>query len=257
VGLSGDRTRRANVECSYVINSLGVYPLAVYAPERHAPLRTLDLRVTAKTFATRQLRVAPGFVEPDAADLERIAKDATALEALFSRATARLWNGPFVAPVAARPTSNVGTRSIFNGQPRAPHAGVDFSRAAGAPVVAPGAGRIVLADDLFFTGKTVVIDHGLGLFSLLAHLSVVTVAQNEVVERGVLVGRVGATGRATGPYLHWSVRLHSARVDPLSLLLPPAREGPTRRVRPTVDPESLSTVLGMWGWRGSVAARSG
>jgi murein DD-endopeptidase MepM/ murein hydrolase activator NlpD len=84
--------------------------------------------------------------------------------------------------------------------------------------VAPGTGRIVLADDLFFTGKTVVIDHGLGLFSLLAHLSVVTVAQDDVVERGVLVGRVGATGRATGPHLHWSVRLNGARVDPLSLL---------------------------------------
>ena len=196
----------------------GIYPLAVYVPERHAPLRTLDLRVTAKTFATRQLRVAPSFVDPDAADIERIARDASALEALFSSVTPRLWNGPFVAPVAARPTSNFGTRSVFNGQPRASHAGVDFGRAAGAPVLAPGAGRIVLADDLFFTGKTVVIDHGLGLFSLLAHLSVVAVAQDDLVERGVLVGRVGATGRATGSHLHWSVRLNGARVDPLSLL---------------------------------------
>jgi murein DD-endopeptidase MepM/ murein hydrolase activator NlpD len=196
----------------------GVYPLAVYASEGHGPLRTLDLRVTAKTFATRQLRVAPSFVEPDAADLERIARDAAALEALFSSVTLRLWSGPFVAPVAARPTSNFGTRSVFNGQPRAPHAGVDFSRAAGAPVVAPGAGRIVLANDLFFTGKTVVIDHGAGLFSLLAHLSVITVARDDIVERGVLVGRVGATGRATGPHLHWSVRFNGARVDPLSLL---------------------------------------
>lgn len=196
----------------------GVYPLAVYAPERHAPLRTLDLRVIAKTFATRQLRVAPSFVEPGAAHLERIAREATALEALFRSMTPWLWDGPFVAPVAARPTSNFDTRSVFNGQPRAPHTGVDFSSAAGAPVVAPGAGRIVLADDLFFTGNTVVIDHGSGLFSLLAHLSVVTVAQDDIVERGVLVGRVGATGRATGPHLHWSVRLNVARVDPLSLL---------------------------------------
>jgi len=196
----------------------GIYPLGVYAPEQPAPLRTLDLRVRAKTFATRQLRVAPSFVEPDAADLERIAREATALEALFERVTPRIWNPPFAAPVAVRPTSNFGARSIFNGQPRAPHTGVDFSSAVGAPVVAPGAGRIVLADDLFFTGNTVVIDHGSGLFSLLAHLSIVTVRQDDVVERGGLVGRVGATGRVTGPHLHWSVRLHGVRVDPLSLL---------------------------------------
>jgi murein DD-endopeptidase MepM/ murein hydrolase activator NlpD len=196
----------------------GVYPVSVYGSEGHAPLRTYDLGVTAKLFATRQLRVAPSFVEPGAADLERIARDATALEAIFGSVAPRLWNGPFVAPVAARPTSNFGTRSIFNGQPRAPHAGVDFSREAGAPVVAPGAGRIVLAADLFFTGKTVVIDHGAGLLSLLAHLSAITVARDDIVERGVLVGRVGATGRATGPHLHWSVRLNGARVDPLSLL---------------------------------------
>jgi len=196
----------------------GVYPLAVYASEGHAPLRIYDLGVTTKMFATRQLRVAPSFVEPGAADLERIARDATALDAIFGSIAPRLWNGPFVAPVAVRPTSNFGTRSVFNGQPRAPHAGVDYSRAAGTPVVAPGAGRIGLADNLFFTGKTVVIDHGAGLFSLLAHLSVITVARDDTVERGVLVGRVGATGRATGPHLHWSVRLNGARVDPLSLL---------------------------------------
>ena len=196
----------------------GTYPIAVYVSERPAPFRTLDLRVLAKTFATRQLRVSPRFVEPNAADLERIARDAGALERIFSSVTPRLWNGPFIAPVAARPTSKFGTRSIFNGEPRAPHAGVDFRGAADAPVVAPGAGRIVLADDLFFTGKTVVIDHGLGLFSLLAHLSAVAVAHGDVIERGVLVGRVGATGRATGPHLHWGVRLNGARVDPLSLL---------------------------------------
>jgi hypothetical protein len=196
----------------------GVYPLAVYEPERHTPIRTLDVHVIRKSFPTRQLRVAPSFVEPSDADLARIAREATVIEALFASVTPRLWNGPFVAPVPARPTSRFGTRSVFNGQPRAPHAGVDFSSAAGAPVVAPGAGRIVLADDLFFTGKTVVIDHGSGLFSLLAHLSIVTAAEDDVVERGVQVGRVGATGRATGPHLHWSIRLNGARVDPLSLL---------------------------------------
>ncbi|MBI4262902.1 MAG: M23 family metallopeptidase [Acidobacteria bacterium] len=202
----------------------GAYPLAVYEPGRDAPSHTLDLRVVAKVFATRRLRVSPGFVEPLPADLPRIEQEATALEALFKSVTPRLWHGPFVTPVAARATSNFGTRSVFNGQPRAPHAGVDFSSAAGVSVVAPGAGRIVFAGELFFTGNTVIIDHGLGLFSLLAHLSVVTVRQNDIVERGMLVGRVGATGRATGPHLHWGVRLNGARVDPLSLLFATGRD---------------------------------
>lgn len=196
----------------------GVYPLAVYDLDRHATLGLLNLDVAAKPYATRRLRVPPLFVEPDATDLERIARDARGLEALFSLITPQRWHGPFLAPVAAPPTSNFGTRSIFNGQPRAPHAGVDFRSASGTPVVAPGAGRIVLAEELFFTGRTIVIDHGVGLFSVLAHLSAVAVSRDDVVERGALVGRVGATGRVTGPHLHWSVRLKGARIDPLSLL---------------------------------------
>ena len=205
----------------------GAYPLAAYEPERDVPARTIDLRVVAKPFATRRLQVLPGFVEPSATGLERIGREATALATLFRNVSSRLWEGPFVAPVATRPTSNFGTRSIFNGQPRAPHAGVDFNAATGTPIVAPGAGRVVFAGDLFFTGKTVVIDHGSGLFSLLAHLSVVTVQPDDLVRRGVVIGRVGATGRATGPHLHWGVRLNAARVDPLSLLFATRREADT------------------------------
>ncbi len=114
--------------------------------------------------------------------------------------------------------SNFGLRSVFNGQPRSPHAGVDFAAPTGTSVRAPGAVRVVIADDLFFTGNTVVIDHGFGLFSFLAHLSAIDVARDEVVARGAPVGMVGATGRVTGPHLHWSVRLNGARVDPLSLV---------------------------------------
>lgn len=223
---SGDATPRWQVLIGLDLETPpGAYRLAVHEPERDAPGRTVDLRVSAKPFATRRLRVPPGFVEPSASDRDRIAAEAARLDALFRSTTPRRWSGPFVAPVTTPATSNFGTRSIFNGEPRARHAGVDFRAATGAPIVAPGAGRIVLAGDLFFTGKTVVIDHGAGLFSLLAHLSAVTVAADHFVDRGAPIGRVGATGRATGPHLHWSVRLNGARVDPLSLLFATGAEG--------------------------------
>jgi murein DD-endopeptidase MepM/ murein hydrolase activator NlpD len=107
---------------------------------------------------------------------------------------------------------------VFNGQSRGSHSGADFLSPAGTPVKAPNAGRVVLARDLYYTGNTVIIDHGLGLFSLLAHLSQIDVKAGDTVAAGDVIGKVGATGRVTGPHLHWTVRDNNARVDPLSLL---------------------------------------
>jgi len=111
-----------------------------------------------------------------------------------------------------------GTRSIYNGEPRSPHSGADFQGAPGTPVKAPNSGRVVLAGDLYFTGNTVVIDHGAGLFSLFAHLRAINVHEGDSVTTGAVLGELGATGRVTGPHLHWAVRITGARVDPLSLL---------------------------------------
>jgi murein DD-endopeptidase MepM/ murein hydrolase activator NlpD len=114
--------------------------------------------------------------------------------------------------------SAFGTRSIFNGQPRNAHGGADFLSPAGTAVHAPNAGRVLVARDLYYSGNTVIIDHGLGLFSMFAHLSAFDTREGDRVEAGAIVGRVGATGRVTGPHLHWAVRANGARVDPLSLL---------------------------------------
>jgi murein DD-endopeptidase MepM/ murein hydrolase activator NlpD len=130
----------------------------------------------------------------------------------------RLWQGAFRLPVDVDPAPNFGQRRILNGQPRSPHAGVDFGARRGAPVVAPARGRVVLAEPLFFSGRTVILDHGLGLFSLYGHLSTLSVKVGQRVETGTPLGAVGATGRATGPHLHWAVRLGGARVDPLALV---------------------------------------
>jgi len=197
----------------------GSYPLAVSVPGAdEGASRTVDLLVAPKTFRTRQLRVNEAYVTPPPAVEARIAREAAKLQKLMKGRTPRAWEGAFISPVPVQPSDNFGMRSVFNGQPRQPHGGIDFSSAIGTPIRAPGAGRVVLADDLYFTGNTVVVDHGLGLISLMAHLSKIAVTEGQVVFRGETLGLVGATGRVTGPHLHWAVRLGGARVDPLSLL---------------------------------------
>jgi murein DD-endopeptidase MepM/ murein hydrolase activator NlpD len=199
----------------------GTYPVAVTLHHDGGSLTktTHNLVVVNKQFPTRRLTVEPAFVEPPQSELARIEKEAIDLQTLYADARRpRQWDGAFAAPVDARPNSNFGSRSVFNGQARNPHAGTDFAAGTGTPVVAPAAGIVVLSASLYFTGNTVVIDHGLGLYSVLAHLSEFAVKQGDRVERGDRVGLVGATGRVTAPHLHWSVRLNSARVDPLSLM---------------------------------------
>ena len=136
----------------------------------------------------------------------------------YARVSARKWTDAFVLPVDGKPTSNFGTRSYYNGQQRAPHAGVDFVGEPGTPIRAANHGEVVVAAPMYFTGNTVVVDYGDRLFSVFAHLSELHVKAGDTVEPTTIVGLVGATGRVTGPHLHWSVRLNGARVDPLSLV---------------------------------------
>jgi murein DD-endopeptidase MepM/ murein hydrolase activator NlpD len=198
----------------------GTYPVQIAAQSADArPLTgTHPLAVAARRFPTRRLQVAPVYVEPPAAEIKRIAADTARLDALFKTTTGQALPGRFEAPIAAAPQDTFGARSIFNGQSRSPHTGVDFRAPTGTPIAAPAAAVVVLADDLFFTGQTVALDHGLGLISVMAHLSKIAVRVGDAVQPGDVVGEVGATGRATGPHLHWSVRLNGARVDPMSLI---------------------------------------
>jgi murein DD-endopeptidase MepM/ murein hydrolase activator NlpD len=177
------------------------------------------LAVEAKEFPTRQLRVAPQFVNPPPSVQHRIDRERRQLGALFSAVGPEpRWTGTFLRPIEVSVVSGFGVRSVYNGEPRAPHSGADFASPSGTPVLAPGGGRVVLAEPLYFTGRTVVIDHGVGLVSLLAHLSRIDVRVGADVVAGARVGLVGATGRATGPHLHWTVRLQGARVDPMSVI---------------------------------------
>jgi len=194
----------------------GTYSATIDAAGVHA---SHDLVVARRVFRTRTLTVDPAFVTPPESERERIERDARLLDRVWQSSSAeRLWTDAFVRPVAEEANSAFGTRSIFNGQPRNAHGGADFLSPAGTPIHAPNAGHIVVARDLYFSGNTLVIDHGLGLFSMLAHLSAFDVREGDTVAVGQRVGRVGATGRVTGPHLHWAVRAGGARVDPLSLL---------------------------------------
>ena len=178
-----------------------------------------SLTVEPKDFPTRQLRVAPKFVNPPPSMQHRIDRERRQLGALFRAVGPEpRWTGSFLRPIEVSVVSGFGVRSVYNGEPRAPHTGADFASPSGTPVLAPGGGRVVLAEPLYFTGQTVMIDHGLGLVSLLAHLSRIDVRVGADVVAGAQVGLVGATGRATGPHLHWTVRLQGARVDPLSVI---------------------------------------
>ncbi len=198
----------------------GTHVVSISARSGGAPVSiTYNLSVRPKRFPTRRLTVSDSFVNPPPGVQERIDRDSRELAETWKHsAMERLWALPFARPVAAEANSAFGTRSVFNGTPRSPHSGADFPSAEGAPIEAPNAGRVVMARDLYFSGNTVVIDHGLGLFTTLAHLSVIAVHEGDVVARGLVVGRVGATGRVTGPHLHWAVRANGARVDPMSLL---------------------------------------
>lgn len=199
----------------------GAYPIAlsVESTEARVLAATRSLVVVDRKFPVRRLTVAPAFVDPPKEELERITRESAALQAIFKGPVRpRQWQGAFHAPVNEPANSSFGARSVFNGQARNPHSGADFSSRAGTPVSAPGAGVVALAGALYFTGNTVVLDHGHGLYSLMAHLADFRVKEGDLVQRGAVVGTVGATGRVTGPHLHWGVQLNGARVDPLSLL---------------------------------------
>jgi murein DD-endopeptidase MepM/ murein hydrolase activator NlpD len=199
----------------------GSYPLEIFVTDndgaRHHRLQALQ--VLDKQFPTRHLTVPERFVVPPESVLQRIREEAEEVAALFDDwSSEKFWEGPFHKPVPGVMISAFGKRNIMNGQPRSPHSGVDLRAAQGTPVKAPNAGRVVLAKELYFAGKTVIIDHGLGLYSYLAHLSRIDKSVGDQVEKGEVVARSGATGRVSGPHLHWTIRIGKSRVDPLSLL---------------------------------------
>jgi murein DD-endopeptidase MepM/ murein hydrolase activator NlpD len=178
------------------------------------------ITVEPHEYPTTRLNVEDRFVELSPEDQSRATREAKEIDTLYAAVTPRaFWTEAFTAPIpGAKDGRNFGHRRVFNGRPRAPHSGADLKAATGTPIHAANAGRIVLAKNLFYSGNAVFIDHGLGLYTTYLHLSRIDVRPGQEVARGQVIGLSGATGRVTGPHLHWGVRILDARVDPFSLL---------------------------------------
>jgi murein DD-endopeptidase MepM/ murein hydrolase activator NlpD len=166
------------------------------------------------------LTVEEKYVELNPKDLARANREAKEINTIYaSTLKEMLWTGPFTLPIPGETSGrNFGHRRVFNGEPRAPHNGSDLRAATGTPIHSSNRGRVVLAKNLFFTGNTVIVDHGLGVILLYAHLSRIDVKVGDMVDKGQLLGLSGATGRVTGPHLHWGLRIQGARVDPFTLV---------------------------------------
>jgi murein DD-endopeptidase MepM/ murein hydrolase activator NlpD len=181
--------------------------------------RSVTLSVTAGNFPTQRLTVPDTYVELSPENGERAAREAKEIESIHNTISAEaLWSASFVVPIPGGVGSNFGNRRVFNGESRNPHSGADLRAATGTRIRSTNRGRVVLAKNLFFTGNTVIVDHGLGIYTLYAHLSRIDVKKDAMVERAQVVGLAGATGRVTGPHLHWGARVQNARVDPFSLI---------------------------------------
>lgn len=151
--------------------------------------------------------------------IKRIDNEREKLLSLFSKITPqKYWEGSFILPANGSIVKNFGSRRIINGLERQPHSGIDIKGMMGDDVVASNRGIVCFTGDLYFAGKSVVIDHGFGIFTMYFHLSDVTVNEGMMVEKGDVIGKIGSSGRATGSHLHFGVRILNARVDPLSLI---------------------------------------
>jgi murein DD-endopeptidase MepM/ murein hydrolase activator NlpD len=179
-----------------------------------------QVTVRAGKFPTERLKVEKQFVQPDPEQQKRVEEDQKKMRAIYDTVTPEvLWKGKFQLPLKEVTAGrNFGRRRILNGEVRSPHAGVDFPAASGTPVFASQSGKVALAEELFYSGNTVVIDHGYGIYTLYAHLSEIGVQAGDAVEASTEIGKVGATGRVTGPHLHWGLTVEHARVNAMDLV---------------------------------------
>lgn len=193
--------------------------LTVFLLDGRTEKLTHRMLVGSRSFPVKKLWVKEEFVRPPPEIQDRIQREAEILEMVYSVSSSRwLGEGKFMTPHPGEMAPNFGEKRIYNNVPRSTHSGADIEAPYGSEVRASNSGQIVLARDLYFSGKTVIIDHGLGLFTYYCHFSRLKVSRGDIVKKGAVIALAGNTGRSTGPHLHWGVKLLGSRVDPASLL---------------------------------------
>lgn len=198
---------------------------------------TADVAIQAGHFVVEKLAVDEKFVQPNPEDQKRAEQESKRLHEIYAgRTPEKYWNGTFRFPIAGpRQGTNFGSRRVFNGVARPPHSGLDIHASTGTVVHASQRGKVALAGNLYYAGNAVLLDHGMGVYTFYCHLSKINVKEGDLVDAGAVLGLVGATGRVTGPHLHWGLEVNEARVNPLQLLPPiPTRKksGTARKSRP-------------------------
>ena len=218
---SGANTRKALLGVD-LEKAAGKYEFTVAAQTQSGERVSCHASIEVKQghFATENLTVKKQFVEPNPEQEARAEAETKRLREIYERVTPeRLWDGPFRMPLDGEfKGSNFGKRRVLNGHPGSPHGGVDFPAPTGTPVHAAQRGRVVLAEELYFSGNTVLVDHGLGVYTFYCHFSEIDAKVGDEVAAGTVLGKVGATGRVTGPHLHWGLQVERARVNALEIV---------------------------------------
>ena len=180
---------------------------------------SVPLGIIDGKYKSESLTVDSRHVTLSKKNLARVRQEKKEIRRIYtSPSDGRLWFGDFKTPLASETTSAFGTQRIFNGQHRSYHRGTDFRAKVGTPVYASNSGVVRMAKNLFYSGNMVIVDHGINIFTLYAHLSEIQVADGQIIARGQQIGLSGATGRISGPHLHWAVKVNGVYVDPLQFL---------------------------------------
>jgi murein DD-endopeptidase MepM/ murein hydrolase activator NlpD len=194
----------------------GTYPLALTVD---GTALTREVTIAKKKYPVQRLTLPEDMVVLSPENEARAERDQRKMAAIWPVDSLRVWSGRFIDPLPGRSIGTpFGVRRIINNIPKNPHSGVDITADEGEPVKAPNDGVVILVDDQFYSGNSVVLDHGQGIYTMFFHLSKATVKYGQAVRKGDVIALVGSTGRSTGAHLHWGVRVQGAKVDPLELI---------------------------------------
>lgn len=197
-------------------------PLSQKSGQTHITVdhRKYTFEVKNFDYQEQHLTVKKKHVSLSKKNLERVTKEKKQINKAFKTFTKNQNFSPLAWPLSGRVSSPFGLKRFFNDQPRKPHSGLDIAAPTGTPIIAPADGKVILTGDFFFNGNSVFVDHGQGLITMYCHMNTIEVKNNDTVSAGDRLGTVGATGRVTGPHLHWTVSLNNARINPLLVLAP-------------------------------------